>query len=66
VLAKTKVGDTLTRLGDCPLAEILTSPPTKGLWRKVREGVRTFEVIACPMGNDPEPEGWVLVINDVT
>jgi len=65
VLADASVGDTLTHLGDRPLAELLTSPP-KGLWHEVAADGRSFEVIARPMENSPEPEGWVLVIRDVT
>ncbi|MEE8391814.1 MAG: ATP-binding protein [Anaerolineae bacterium] len=65
LLSDAKVGDTLTRLGDRPLAELLTSPP-QGLWHEVKADERTFEVIARPMENGPEPEDWVLVINDVT
>jgi len=66
VLADAKLGDTLTRLGDRPLAELLTPPPTKGLWHEVKADGRTFEVIARPMENGHEPEDWVLVIRDVT
>ena len=64
-------GQALTRLGDRPLAELLTSPP-KGLWHEVTTGSvgdrpeRRFEVIARPLEAGPEPEGWVLVIRDVT
>jgi two-component system cell cycle sensor histidine kinase/response regulator CckA len=79
VLADAEVGDTLTHLGDRPLAELLTSPP-QGLWHEVRTDTQTFEIIARPMepslrptadgrlpnGNGLEPENWVLVINDVT
>jgi len=81
VLAGVKVGDTLTHLGDRPLAELLTSPPTKGLWHEVTTsgsvgdrpermvGDRpelTFEVITRPVEDGAEPQGWVLVIRDVT
>ncbi|MCD6286160.1 MAG: PAS domain S-box protein [Anaerolineae bacterium] len=88
VLADGRVGDILrpgsgqaiTHLGDRSLAELLTSPPTKGLWHEVKAEDRTFEVIARPIepalrptadgrlpnGNGPEPENWVLVIRDVT
>ncbi|RLC83815.1 MAG: hypothetical protein DRJ03_16025 [Chloroflexi bacterium] len=66
VLADAKVGDTLTRLGDRPLAEFLTSPPDKGLWHEVKVDDRAFEVIARPIESGPEPENWVLVIRDVT
>ncbi len=73
-------GYILTQLGDRPLAELLTSPPTKGLWHEVKTkatspmaakvkalaGERTFEVVARPVENSPEPGYWVLVINEVT
>ncbi len=80
LLCGAKVGDAITHLGDRTLAEILTAPPTKGLWHEVKAGTRTFEIIARPMkpaqrqttdgrlpnGNGPESEDWVVVINDVT
>jgi len=74
VLVGAQTGDTLrpsleqaiTHLGDRPLVELLTSPPTQGLWHEVMAGNRTFEIIARPMGDGPEAEEWVLVINDVT
>ncbi|MCD6344024.1 MAG: PAS domain S-box protein [Anaerolineae bacterium] len=66
VLAAAQVGDIITRLGDRPLVELLTSPPTKGVWHEVKTDGRTFAVIARPMANGPEPENWVLVIRDVT
>jgi two-component system cell cycle sensor histidine kinase/response regulator CckA len=65
VLGGAEVGDTITRLGNRSLPELLTSPP-KGLWHEVASDDRVFEVIARPMENGPEPEDWVLVINDVT
>ena len=73
VLADAKVGDILTRLGDHPLAELLTSPPTKGLWHEVLvpgsvgdRPERIFEVLARPIEVGPTAGGWVLVIRDVT
>ena len=66
ILAGVKAGDILTHLGDRSLAELLTSPPTKGLWHEVKADQRIFEVIARPMENDLESEHWVLVVNDVT
>jgi two-component system cell cycle sensor histidine kinase/response regulator CckA len=66
ILAGAEVGDSLSRLGDRPLAELLTSPPTRGLWHEVKATGQTFEVIARPVETGPEPEHWVLVINDVT
>jgi PAS domain S-box-containing protein len=65
-LAGARVGDILTCLGDRPLAELLTSPPTKGLWHEVRADKHTFEVIARPVEKEAESEYWVLVTNDVT
>jgi two-component system cell cycle sensor histidine kinase/response regulator CckA len=66
VLADSKVGDTLTRLGDRPLEELFTSPPADRLRHEVVAADRTFEVVARPMANGHDPEDWVLVINDVT
>ncbi len=70
VLADAGVGDTITRLGKRPLTELL-APPPQGLWHEVEidePGHRIFEVIARPMqaGPEPENEGWVLVVRDVT
>jgi PAS domain S-box-containing protein len=64
-LANAQVGDTLTRLGDRPLAELLTSPP-RGLWHEVTTDSRFFQTIARPIEDGPTPKGWVLVIRDVT
>lgn len=66
VLADARVGDILIRLGDRTLAELLTSPPTKGLWHEARAAQRIFEIIARPVEDGPEFQGWVLVIRDVT
>ncbi|MBN1979340.1 MAG: PAS domain S-box protein [Anaerolineae bacterium] len=65
ILADTLVGSILTRLGDRPLDEILTSPP-QGLWHEVSAGGQTFQVIARPIETGPTPGGWVLVIRDIT
>jgi len=69
VLAGARVGDTLTHLGEHPLAEFL-APPPRGLWHEVEVGDsprrRAFEVIARPMQAGSETEGWVLVVRDVT
>lgn len=60
----------LTRLGDRPLAELLTSPPTAGLWHELRAksrgATRVFEALAQPVERGPTPEGWVMVLKDVT
>ncbi len=65
ILAGAQVGDTLIHLGNRPLSEFLTSPP-KGLWHEIIMDDKIFELGARPLENGPEPEDWVLVINDVT
>jgi PAS domain S-box-containing protein len=58
-LANASVGDTLTHLGDRPLAELLTSP-YHGFWHEVAlEGPppRVFEIIAKPIEIGPSPGG---------
>jgi two-component system, cell cycle sensor histidine kinase and response regulator CckA len=64
-LASAHLGDVLERLGDRPLASLLTPPPP-GLWHEVKAGEYTYEVIARPMVEPPAAQRWVLVIRDVT
>jgi signal transduction histidine kinase/ActR/RegA family two-component response regulator len=45
--------------------ELLTSPPN-GLRHEVRADTRVYEVIARPIPSGPEPEQWILLIDDVT
>ncbi len=69
VLAEAAVGDVVTHLGNRELGELLTSPPTRGLWHEARVGRQIFEIIARPVepdGGSRVPEYWVLVINEVT
>ncbi|MBN2003659.1 MAG: response regulator [Anaerolineae bacterium] len=66
VLAGVQAGDALTHLGERPLAELLTSPPVKGLWHEIKASGCTFEIIARPVEHGAAPERWVLVINDAT
>ena len=66
LLAGARVGEILTHIGNRPLAELLTSPPTKGLWHEIHDDGRTFEVIARPMEDGPKLKCWVLVIKEVT
>ncbi|MBL7062628.1 MAG: PAS domain S-box protein [Anaerolineae bacterium] len=56
VLAGAKVGDTLTHLGDRPLAELLARPP-RGMWHEVATDDRHFEVIARPVEAGPPTGG---------
>jgi len=65
VLADSKEGEVLTHLGDRSLPELLAAPP-KGLWHEVMAEGRTFEVIARAIGDSSQPQGWVIVIRDVT
>ncbi len=66
VLANVGVGDVITHLGDRPLQELLTSPPTHGLWHEVKAKGRVFELIARPMENGSPSEDWVMLMRDVT
>jgi two-component system cell cycle sensor histidine kinase/response regulator CckA len=65
LLAEAGQDQPLSRLGDRPLAELLTPPPA-GLRHEVRAGGRTFEVLAHPIQDDSESERWVLAVEDVT
>jgi PAS domain S-box-containing protein len=51
-LTDARVGDKLTHLGDRPLAELLASPPTRGLWHEVR-AVFTAEATDVSQIADP-------------
>lgn len=64
-LANIGVGDKLVQLGERPLASLLTSPPL-GEWHGVEKNGRIFQVIVQPLENGPIPQGWVLVIWEVT
>lgn len=64
-LAGVHIGDTLARLGERPLTELLTSPPA-GQHHVVKAADRTFEVTTRPVEAGPASSGWVLVIRDVT
>lgn len=64
-LAGVTVGDTLFHLADCPLTQLLTSPPT-GHWHELAADNRVFEAIARPLASGAASVGWVLVLRDVT
>ena len=66
VLAGVRPGGVIHHLGDRPLAEFLTSPPTQGLWHEAHAGERIYDVIAHPVTNGVEPERYVLVFSDTT
>ena len=65
-LADIGPGERLSRLGDRSLVDVLTSPPTRGLWHQVERDDRHFEVISRPVADRHHPEAWVLVVRDVT
>jgi signal transduction histidine kinase len=69
MLTDASVGDVPARLADRPLEDLL-APPPEGLWHDLQipgPPPRIFEVLARSVaGNEPEPEGWVLTVRDVT
>ncbi len=65
MLGGVQPGDVLTHWGNRPLDELLTSPP-KGLWHEVEMASSVYQVIARPLEDTAELEGWVLVTRDVT
>lgn len=64
-LAKARVGDQLTYLGDREISDFL-APPPKGLWHEIKLDTRTFEAVVRPVAEDVEAQRWVMVIRDVT
>ncbi|MGD2146352.1 MAG: response regulator [Anaerolineae bacterium] len=65
VLTGGKWSEGLTHLGGRPIAEFLTTPPQR-LWHEASADGRAFELISRPVTEGTGPEGWVLVIRDVT
>ena len=68
VLTETEtweIGQTLTALGEQPIAELL-SPPPRGLWHEVDKDRRHFQITARAIETGPMMGGWVLVLRDVT
>ncbi|MFP4395295.1 MAG: PAS domain S-box protein [Anaerolineales bacterium] len=65
-LAGKEVGEALSQLGEHSIYDLLTSPPTHGLWHEIEYKGRIFEVIARPIEKESGPENWVVVIQDVT
>jgi PAS domain S-box-containing protein len=57
--------DRLDRLGNKPVAELLTPPP-KGQWHEIRCKGHVFEVIARSTDRDSKPANWVVLLRDVT
>jgi two-component system cell cycle sensor histidine kinase/response regulator CckA len=59
------VGDVLTHLADCPVEELLQSPP-EGPWHELEVPGRVFEAVAQPVAGEAEIGRWVLLVRDVT
>lgn len=67
-LAKVDIGETCTHLGGRALSEFLTALPPGEYYEVTPEGQSQpiFEVKMRPVIADPEDEGWVLVVRDIT
>jgi two-component system, cell cycle sensor histidine kinase and response regulator CckA len=65
LLAKVRVGDTITFLGNRSIDTLLTSPPV-GSWHNLMADDNLFEAIARPLSVDSRAAGWVIVLRDVT
>jgi GAF domain-containing protein/CheY-like chemotaxis protein len=67
-LAGARTGDFLSDLGGKPIDDMLRSD-IEGLWYElevVGTPHRVFEVAAQPLETGSAPEGWVIVLRDVT
>jgi PAS domain S-box-containing protein len=65
LLAKVDPGNRITHLGDITLETLQTSPPT-GQWHELTANGNIFQVVTRPVETGPVPQGWVLVLRDVT
>ena len=64
-MAGVQIGDVVKQLGERPLTDLLSSPPT-GLWHEVALNDAIYHVIARPIVAGPTTNGWALVIHDGT
>ncbi len=64
-LAKASVGDEISHLGGCSIADILQTD-TDVPWHEVLANNRIFEIVARPIDTYGSSESWVIVIRDVT
>ncbi|MCB8976758.1 MAG: PAS domain S-box protein [Ardenticatenaceae bacterium] len=64
-LAETAVDDTLTTIGNIPLATLL-NPPISGNWHEIHTRDQTFELIAQSVTSGPLSQGWAVVLRQVT
>jgi PAS domain S-box-containing protein len=68
VLTDVHLGGVLTRLGDCPIQDLLTTSQD-GVGCEATVGGasrRIFNITARPTQPEPRVAGWVLVIRDIT
>ena len=67
LLTDAKVGDKLTRLGECSIDEVVALAGQVA-WQElaVEDGSHIFEIAVRPMRTDEHIEGWVLVVREVT
>ena len=68
VLSGVRTGGVISRIGDRPLAEVVTAG-SDGQYQEIAlEGTerRIFEVAACPVAARMADEKWVLVLREVT
>jgi len=68
LVGEVAVGDVITHLGDVAVKNLLEPRPGQ-LWTEIvlaGSPSRVFEAVARPMGTGEQPEGWVLVLRDVT
>jgi PAS domain S-box-containing protein len=64
-LTDTAPGEKLVTLGNYPVSQLLEATP-EGTWHDIEYDGRFFAAIARPLTGEPQTEGWVLVISDVT
>lgn len=65
LLSDSAVGDILDKIGNHSMNELLISPLTES-WHEIRYENRYFEIIARQMKKEPGPQGWVMVVREVT
>ena len=67
-LADVQIGQKLTQLGSEPLAKLLAPKAIDLGWHELMavEPQGVFEVSAQPMGQPDQPDGWLLLIRNVT
>ncbi|MFQ5614199.1 MAG: GAF domain-containing protein [Anaerolineae bacterium] len=67
-LAGANIGETVTHLGEHPLAEVLAGHDGDRWLEVTLAGPpqRVFEVAARPLAEEPQAGGWVMVVREMT